>query len=231
MSPARSASPKPINSRRCRACRRSRKSTAPPTARWRSRREGFTYDTNGFTQSVTDWNGNQTWFTNNSHGLPTSIVFASGSTVSHTTSITYDTTWARLAHIITTPGLTITLNYESASGTLLTRVATDTTSTSIPYSTNGQTRTWTYTYTSTRAACDRRNCRAPTLPPRPTFTYTGGVLTTLTDALGHNITCQHYKPGGLPLTVHDPNNTLTTLAYSPRLWLTIERAGQQLRET
>jgi Domain of unknown function (DUF6531) len=93
---------------------------------------GFTYDTNGFTQSATDWNGNQTWFTNNSHGLPTSIVFASGSTVSHTTSITYDTTWARLAHVITTPGLTITNNYASGNGTLLTRVLSDTTSTSIP---------------------------------------------------------------------------------------------------
>ena len=38
MSPARSASSKPINSRRCRACRRSRKSTAPQTAQCRSRR-------------------------------------------------------------------------------------------------------------------------------------------------------------------------------------------------
>jgi YD repeat-containing protein len=76
--------------------------------------EKFAYDSNGYTQSVNDWNGNQTYYTNNSHGLPTSIVFASGSTVSHTTSITYDTTWARLAHVITTPGLTTTLNYDSS---------------------------------------------------------------------------------------------------------------------
>jgi YD repeat-containing protein len=180
---------------------------------------GFTYDTNGFTQSATDWNGNQTWFTNNSHGLPTSIVFASGSTVSHTTSITYDATWARLAHIITTPGLTITNNYAAGNGTLLTRVLADTTSTSIPYSTNGQSRTWTYTYTSTGQLASAQLPRTD-VTAKTTFTYTGGVLTNIQDAKGHNTNVATYKPGGLPLTVRDPNHTLTTLAYSPRLWLT-----------
>jgi RHS repeat-associated protein len=180
---------------------------------------GFTYDTNGFTQSATDWNGNQTWFTNNSHGLPTSIVFASGSTVSHTTSITYDTTWARLAHVITTPGLTITNNYAAGNGTLLTRVLADTTSTSIPYSTNGQTRTWTYTYTSTGQLASAQLPRTD-VTAKTTFTYTGGVLTNIQDAKGHNTNVATYKPGGLPLTVRDVNHTLTTLAYSPRLWLT-----------
>ena len=43
--------------------------------------EKFLYDTNGFIKSITDWNSNNTWFTNNSHGLPTAIVFASGSAV------------------------------------------------------------------------------------------------------------------------------------------------------
>ena len=32
---------------------------------------GFTYDTNGYLKTETDWNGNQTGYTNNSHGLPT----------------------------------------------------------------------------------------------------------------------------------------------------------------
>ena len=32
--------------------------------------EKFLYDTNGFIESITDWNSNNTWFTNNSHGLP-----------------------------------------------------------------------------------------------------------------------------------------------------------------
>jgi RHS repeat-associated protein len=181
--------------------------------------EGFTYDTNGYPATATDWNGNQTAYTNNSHGLPTQIVYASGSSVSHTTSITYDTTWARLAHIITTPGLTVTNNYSSTNGTLLTRVLKDTTSTSSPYSTNGQTRTWTYTYTSSGQLATAQLPRTD-VTAKTTYTYTGGVLTNIKDALNHNTHVATYKNGGLPLTVRDPNNTLTTFAYSTRLWLT-----------
>ena len=40
------------------------------------------------------------------------------------------------------------------------------------------------------------------------------------DALGHNTNVATYKPGGWPLTIRDQNHTLTTCAYSPRLWLT-----------
>ena len=178
----------------------------------------FSYDSNGYVKTETDWNGNQTAYTNNSHGLPTSIVYASGSADTHTTSITYDSTWARLAHIITTPGLTATLNYDS-SGNLATRVLADTTSTSVPYSTNGQTRTWTYTYTSTGQLASAQLPRTD-VTAKTTYTYTGGVLTNIQDALGHNTRIVTYKPGGLPLTVRDPNNTLTTLAFSSRLWLT-----------
>ena len=197
MSPARSASSKPTNSRRCRACRRSRKSTAPPTARWRSRRAGFTYDIERLSRRAPPTGtATRPAYTNNSHGLPTSIVFASGSTVSHTTSITYDTTWARLAHIITTPGLTITNNYAAGNGTLLTRVLADTTSTSIPYSTNGQTRTWTYTYTSTGQLATAQLPRTD-VTAKTTFTYTGGVLTNIQDALGHNTTRRHLQAGRL----------------------------------
>jgi YD repeat-containing protein len=92
----------------------------------------FTYDSNGYLKTATDWNGNQTAYTNNSHGLPTQIVYASGSTLTHTTTIAYDTTWARLAKTITTPGVTVTNNYDTPTGNLLTRTLTDTTSQSVP---------------------------------------------------------------------------------------------------
>src|SRR5208337_4504957 len=162
---------------------------------------------------------NNTWFTNNSHGLPTSIYFASGSAVAHTTTISYDTTWARLAHVITTPGLTSTLNYSSSNGTLLTRVDADTTSQSIPYSTNGQSRTWTMTYTSSGQMTSLQLPRTD-LTAKTTWTYVGGVLTNVQDAKGHNTNIATYKPGDWPLTIRDQNHTLITRAYSPRLWLT-----------
>jgi RHS repeat-associated protein len=182
--------------------------------------ETMQYDSNGFLKSLTDWNGNNTWFTNNTHGLPTAIVFASGSAVTHTTSITYDSTWARLAHVITTPGLTSTLNYSSSNGTLTSRVDSDTTSQVTPYSTNGQSRTWTMTYTSTGQLTSLQLPRTD-VTAKTTYTYTGGVRTGIVNALGeHPFTAATYKPGGLPLTVYDQNHTLTTLACSPRLWLT-----------
>jgi hypothetical protein len=51
---------------------------------------GFTYDSNGYTATETDWNGNKTAYTNNSHGLPTQIVYASRTSQAQTTSISYD---------------------------------------------------------------------------------------------------------------------------------------------
>ena len=50
----------------------------------------FTYDSNGYLATATDWNGNSTHWTNNSHGLPTSITEAYGAGVARTTTISYD---------------------------------------------------------------------------------------------------------------------------------------------
>ena len=110
--------------------------------------EGFGYDFNGYPRSKNDWNRNNTTWVNNSHGQPTQIVFASATTNAQTTNITYDLSWPHLTHTISTNGVNANFTYDS-SGNNLTRKLTDTTSTSLPYSTNGQTRTWTYTYNRT----------------------------------------------------------------------------------
>jgi YD repeat-containing protein len=179
----------------------------------------FTYDSNGYLQTATDWNGNQTAYTNNSHGLPTQIVYASGSTVAHTTTIAYDTTWVRLAKTITTPGITTVNTYDATSGMLTSRVLTDTTTQTVPYSTAGQTRTWSYSWTATGQLHTVRLPRTDVLP-RTTFAYSGSKLTSITDPIGNVTTINTAKPGGLPLTVTDPNGVLTTLAYNTRNWLT-----------
>ena len=178
----------------------------------------FTYDSNGYLASATDWNGNLTTYTNNTHGDPTTIDYASGTGVSHTTTIAYDTTWAHLPKTINTPGLKATLNYDS-TGNLLTSVLTDLASQSVPYFTSGQTRTWTYTWNGTGQLLTARLPRTD-VSATTTFAYTGGTLTSINDALSHATTVLTYKSGGLPLTVTDPNSVLTTLAYNPRNWLT-----------
>ncbi len=54
-----------------RAYRRSPLSTAPLARLSLQPRAYFTYDTNGYLATATDWNGNSTHYTNNSHGEPT----------------------------------------------------------------------------------------------------------------------------------------------------------------
>ena len=65
---------------------------------------------------------------------------------------------------------------------------------------------------------------------KTTFTYIGGVLTNVQDALGHNTNVATYKPGGWPLTVRDQNHTLTTLRLQPAPVADLERAGEQFRQ-
>jgi RHS repeat-associated protein len=188
----------------------SRAATSTTAAATRS----FTYDSNGYMATETDWDGNTTTFTNNTHGLPTQIVEASGSSVARTTTVVYDSTWTRLPDSITTPGLTTSFTYDS-SGEVLTKELTDTTTTTIPYSTNGQTRTWTNTWSSHLLATTKSPNSNTT-----TFGYnTSGALTSIADALSHVTNITSVTAGGRPLTIVDPNSVTTTLTYSPRQWL------------
>lgn len=179
----------------------------------------LTYDANGYLASDTDWNGNLTSYTNNSYGDPTTIVIADGSGVDQTTTIAYGSaTYPNLPTLITTSGLIQTLNYDS-SGRLLTNVLKDQASQSVPYFTSGTARTWTYTWNNTGQLLTAQLPRTD-VTSKTTFAYTGGTLTSITDALSHATNILTYTSGGLPKTVTDQNSVLTTLAYNPRLWLT-----------
>ncbi len=189
----------------------SRAATSTTAAATRS----ITYDSNGYKASETDWDGNSTTYTNNTHGLPTQVVGASGSSVARTATIVYDATWTRLPDSITTPGLTTSFTYDS-SGEVLTKTLTDTTTTTIPYSTNGQTRTWTNTWSNYLLATTKSPNGNTT-----TFGYnSSGALTSITDALSHVTNITSVTAGGRPLTIVDPNSVTTTLTYSPRQWVT-----------
>ena len=66
----------------------------------------FTYDANGYLATATDWDGNSTHWTNNSHGQPTSITEAYGAGVARTTTISYDSTWVHKPYTITKTNVT-----------------------------------------------------------------------------------------------------------------------------
>jgi RHS repeat-associated protein len=173
----------------------------------------FTYDTNGYLATSTDWNGNQTTYTNNTHGMPTKIVEPT-----RTTNIAYYTTPQILVHrpkTITTTGLTSTLVYDTSTGNLLTRTDKDTTTQSVPYSTKGQTRTWTYTWNNFLLA-SVQNPRTDVTAITNYGYGSDGALTSITDALTHVTNITQHTGGGRPLTIVDPNSVTTTLTYDAR---------------
>jgi RHS repeat-associated protein len=181
----------------------------------------FGYDTNGFMNSETDWNGNETTYVNNSHGQPTTINEAVGSSVARTTTISYGassgacTTFVHLPCSIVTTGLTSSFTYDG-NGDALTRTDLDTTTNSIPYSTNGQSRVTTWTWSSTGQMTSIQLPRTD-VTAKTTFGYTGGTLTSITDPLSHVTTINTYTSGGLPTKITDPNGVVTTLVYDARL--------------
>jgi len=175
----------------------------------------FGYDTNGYLNSKTDWDNHTTTLVNNAQGNPTTINYAVGSPVAFTQTISYDPTWIRLPHQVVSPGLTITYGYDP-SGNPLTETDLDTTTTTIPYSTNGQTRVTTFTWSSTG---QEQSVQLPRTDAAVKYQFgydSTGALTTFTDPLSHVTKVTSHTGGGRPLTIVDPNNVTTTLTYDGR---------------
>ena len=187
--------------------------------------EYFYYDANGYLSEKKDWNTNQTNITNDSHGDPTSIVQAYGSSspsVSRTTSITYDGTWVHEPDCITTTGNTLAFTYDG-SGNVHYRAETDTADggTACATSSGTYTRVWTNTW-GTGANIGLLTSVTDPLSHATSFGYPAsgsntGMLTSITDALSHTTTVNTYTGGGLPTEITDPNGVVTTLAYDARL--------------
>ncbi len=183
--------------------------------------ETFGYDANGYLNKKTDWKGNQTTYVNNTHGEPTTINEAVGSSVARTTTIAYGapsgacTTYVHLSCTITATGVTSSFTYDS-HGNPLTRKDADTTTNTSPYSTSGQTRVTKWTWSSTGQEESVQLPRTD-VTAKTTFGYNGkGVVSSITDALGHETQITNHTGGGLPLTIVDPNGVTTTLAYDKR---------------
>jgi len=109
---------------------------------------------------------------------------------------------------IAPPAAAQTTVYRTTSKTL-----TDTTSITVPYATNGRTRTWTYTYLATGQVWTVDGPLAGA-GDTTTYTYNGyGYLQTVTNPVGHVTTVTAWNGRGQPTTVIDPNNVTTNLTY------------------
>jgi RHS repeat-associated protein len=177
--------------------------------------EYFTYDTNGFLATATDWNGNSTHYTNDSHGDPTSITEAYGTGRARTTSVTYDSTWVHKPYTITKTNVTEDDRYDATYGTLTTRTLTDTTG----GATNGDTEVWAYTYTSYGLLHTETFPRTATTV-KNTYTYSSGALASISDQLSHTTTINTANGTGQPTEITDPNSVVTDFVYDNRNRLT-----------
>ena len=175
------------------------------------------YDANGYLASESDWNGNTTNYVNDASGRMTVMTEAFGTPDERPTTISYFQNYHLPARIVAS-NLTSTFGYD-ANANLLTKMLTDTTTTTNPYSTTGQNRTWTFTWANgllTSVQNPRRDVNAFTI-----FTYDGSsTLVKTTNALGQTIQVTQHTPGGLPLTIVDANGVVTKLTYDARLRLT-----------
>ena len=180
------------------------------------------YDSNGFETRFVDWRGNITTYVRDSLGRELSRTEALGTSAQRTINTTWHTS-LNLPTSIVEPGKTTTMTYDSL-GHMLTLTETDTTNRSVPYGTNGQTRTTTYTYypTGVNGANQLNTVNGPRTDVNDitTYEYTdAGFLGKITNPLGQQVQITAYNARGLPLTIIDANGVTTQLAYHPRGWL------------
>jgi RHS repeat-associated protein len=178
----------------------------------------LTYDANGFLGSITDQEGRITNFTNNTRGLPTTIVRGFGTPQATTTTIAYHATLSVPTQIIE-PGLTTTLTWD-ANGRLTQLSKADTTTHTVPYSTNGQTRTWAYGY-GTGGTLTSVDGPLPGAGDTVSYAYSAnGHLTSVTNELGHVTQITAVNGRGQPTSMTDPNGSVTNLDYDSQGRLT-----------
>jgi RHS repeat-associated protein len=171
-----------------------------------------------FVSSLTDQEGRVTAYSRNWMGQPTQVIDGYGTSSARTTNITWDSNF-RVPDEVAQPNLTTDFTWNS-SGQLTQVKQTDTTSTSSPYSTNGQTRIWTYTYDS---AGHLLTVDGPLSGSGDTVTYTytsAGYLSTITNELGQVLTVSSVNGRGQPTVVVDENGVTIDLAYDSEARLT-----------
>ncbi|WP_175361142.1 RHS repeat-associated core domain-containing protein [Bradyrhizobium sp. STM 3843] len=170
----------------------------------------YAYDSNQFLSKMTDAEGRVTTFVNDpATGLPTSITRGSGSSSAATTTYTWNTNW-RVPTQIVEPGLTSSFTW-SDSGQLTSYTQTDTTTTTVPYSTAGQTRTLTYAYSANGLLS---SVSGPLANQTVSFTYNStGFIQSITDEVGHVTTVTAWNGRGQPTSITDPNGVVYALIY------------------
>jgi RHS repeat-associated protein len=173
----------------------------------------------------TDANGNVTTYSYDTDHL-TSKTEALGSPQTRTTSYQYLAATTALPTLVTEALRQTSYAYYGGTNLVQTKAVTD--------PATGLSRTWSYTYDSYGRVLTAKGPRTD-VNSTTTYTYytcaTGGQcgqVQTVTDAFGHVTTYSAYNAFGQPLTITDPNGTVTTLTYDGRQRLLSRQVGSEL---
>ncbi|MEM7665647.1 MAG: polymorphic toxin type 8 domain-containing protein [Pseudomonadota bacterium] len=174
------------------------------------------YDSGTFLTSTTDAEGRLVTTTRDARGRPVSITEASGTPDARTTTIGWHADF-NVPLTIVSPGLTETRSYDG-DGRLISTTLTDTTGHALPYSTNGQTRTYTYDWDANGRLLSENGplVESGGYDDLTSYTYdANGNVLTVTNPLGHLTTYAGYDANGRPGSMTDANGIVTTFAYDP----------------
>lgn len=150
-------------------------------------------------------------------GLPSVIQEGAGSPQQETTTVTWDTA-LRKPLLVRRQGRDTEFEYDS-NWNLTELKLTDTTTHSIPYSTNGQTRIWTYSWLSGGLL---ESIDGPLAGTSDTITFSydsNGNLASVTDELGHTTIVDLTDDMGRPTQITEASGRQTVFTYTPRGWL------------
>jgi len=178
---------------------------------------------NNVVSTETDAEGRVTAYVRDALGRPLSVIRGAGTPGAETIAYTWEAEWSAPTRIVR-PGLTIDIT-RNAGGQVTAITATDTTTHSQPYATNGQTRTLAYTY---GPAGQLLAIDGPLAGPGDTerFTYfADGSVKTYTDALGQVTTVNAVNGRGQPTGITDANGAVTSLTWDDLGRLTSFAAG------
>ena len=199
----------------------------------------FTYDSNGYVASSTDWDGNVTKYTNDAYGneLSRTLAYWDGASpaplpppgfristcrrrsAKETELFLYlRRQWQFVDQDVTTAGAAAPVVKGNALTKTLTpqgtwRYTNEIPGQGRPAASSSTTSTWTYTYNNTGQVT------SATDPDGNVTAYgydASGALVSSTNALGQTTQITQHLPGGLPQKIVDPNGLVTTLSYDAR---------------
>ena len=171
-------------------------------------------DDDGFLSRSVSYNGHVTEYVHDERGLELSRTEAAGTPVERTTLTEWHAEY-RVPVRIEEPGNVTTFTYDDA-GRLLTRTETD--------PATGRTRTVGHSYNADGLLVAVDGPRTD-VDDITRFEHVDGVVTRISNALGHETLITAHDAHGRPTRIVDPNGLVTELDYDARGRLTMRRVG------